>query len=122
MWECALTRFHPQVVVCAIFIAIPFSKTNRRHNFQTEIDLFILPTPYCVINSQGSLTCKRYIHFQSLSSYMSWWKSGLSIMILGCIAAAAAYGISALAEHAVESHKSGTIQVCSSNSTSIVSD
>jgi len=59
---------------------------------------------------------------KSLSSYMSWWRSGLSIMILGCIAAAAAYGISALAEHAVESHKSGTIQACSSNSTSIVSD
>lgn len=60
---------------------------------------------------------------KSLASYISWWRSGLSIMILGCIAAASAYGISALAEFAVESHKTGTLRICDLNSTgSLVSN
>ena len=58
--------------------------------------------------------------FQSLASYISWWRSGLSIMILGCFAAASAYGISALAEFAVESHKTGTLRICDLNSTATI--
>ena len=43
-------------------------------------------------------------------------------MILGCIAAAAAYGISALAEHAVESHKSNSLCDLNPTATASVSD
>lgn len=38
---------------------------------------------------------------KSLTSYVSWFSSGLSIMVCGCVAAAAAFGISAFAGWAV---------------------